>query len=279
MKKTLLTICAGAVLWAGYALADTVLDLTAASAFATNTVFPCRENGETQDNACTGAQVVSLLSAATQTLTNKTLDANGTGNSISNIETGDIAAAALTGSDTDFVTGTAGTNGNLVQWNGDGDAVDSTVAAADVYAAGGTDVPVTDGGTGSSTAAGARTNLGVSVTAFEYVIDGGGSAITTGEKGCLQAPYAVTITDATLLADQSGSIVIDVWVDSYANYPPDNADSITASAVPTLSAAAKSTDGTLTGWTTSVSAGDILCFNVDSAATVERVTIVLEATR
>lgn len=279
MKKTLLTICAGAVLWAGYALADTVLDLTAASTFATNTVFPCRENGETQDNACTGTQVVSLLSAATQTLTNKTLDANGTGNSISNIETGDIASSALTGADTDFVTGTAGTDGNLVQWNSDGDAVDSSLATADVYAAGGTDVPLTDGGTGASSAAAARTNLGVSVTAVEYVLDGGGSAITTGEKGCLQIPYALTITDATLLADQSGSIVIDVWADSYANYPPDNTDSITASAPPTLSAADKSTDATLTGWTTSVSAGDVLCFNVDSASTVERVTIVLEATR
>jgi len=40
-----------------------------------------------------------------------------------------------TGSDTNLVTGTAGTNGNLVSWNGDGDAVDSSVAAASLVTA------------------------------------------------------------------------------------------------------------------------------------------------
>lgn len=62
--------------------------------------------------------------ATTDTLTNKTFDANGTGNSISNIETADLAAAAKTGVDTSVVTGTAGTNGDLAQWNVDGDLVD-----------------------------------------------------------------------------------------------------------------------------------------------------------
>ena len=115
--------------------------------------------------------------------------------------------------------------------------------------------------------------------AIEFVIDGGGSAITTGVKGYIEIPYACTITQATLLAEQSGSIVVDIWKDTYANYPPVNADSITASAPPTISAATKSQDGTLTGWTTSVSAGDILGFNVDSASTVELVTISLKVTR
>jgi hypothetical protein len=82
-----------------------------------------------------------------------------------------------------------------------------------------------------------------------------------------------------LLADQSGSIVVDIWKDSYANFPPTDADSITASAVPTLSTADKSQDATLTGWTTSVSAGDTLRFNVDSATTVTRVSVLLKVTK
>ena len=45
-----------------------------------------------------------------------------------------IAAALRSGSDSKLITGTAGTNGNLVQWNADGDAVDSGVPAADVSA-------------------------------------------------------------------------------------------------------------------------------------------------
>jgi len=36
----------------------------------------------------------------------------------------EVAAALKTGSDTKFVTGTAGTTGNFAQWNGDGDLVD-----------------------------------------------------------------------------------------------------------------------------------------------------------
>lgn len=110
-------------------------------------------------------------------------------------------------------------------------------------------------------------------------VDGAGSAVSTGVKGYVQVPYACTITANRMFADQSGSCVIDVWKDTYANFPPDNSDSITASAPPTLSGAQKSEDATLTGWTTSISAGDILGFNVDSAATVERVTLQLIVTR
>jgi hypothetical protein len=117
------------------------------------------------------------------------------------------------------------------------------------------------------------------VSVIGITIDGGGSAITTGVKGYVECPYAGTITAATLVADQSGSIVIDVWKDTYANFPPVDADSITASAPPTLSSAQKSQDTTLTGWTTSVAAGDILGFNVDSITTVTRVTLTLKLER
>lgn len=113
-------------------------------------------------------------------------------------------------------------------------------------------------------------------------IDGGGSVITTGVKGFVRVPFSGTISKATLLSTDasatSGSIVIDVWKDTYANYPPTDADSITASAPPTLSSASKSEDSTLSGWTTSVTAGNILGFNVDSATTVTRVTLLLDIT-
>lgn len=115
--------------------------------------------------------------------------------------------------------------------------------------------------------------------AVAFVIDGGGVVITTGMKGHLEIPFACTITAARLFADQSGSIVVDIWKDSYANYPPTVADTITASAKPTLSSAQKSEDTTLTGWTTAVATGDVLAFNVDSAATVTRVTLSLKLRR
>lgn len=110
---------------------------------------------------------------------------------------------------------------------------------------------------------------------FGITIDGGGSAITTGVKGYIEVPFAMTIDQATVLCDQSGSIVIDVWKDTYANYPPVDADSITASAPPTVTTATKSQDTTLTGWTTSVTAEDIIGFNVDSITTVERCHLII----
>jgi hypothetical protein len=82
-----------------------------------------------------------------------------------------------------------------------------------------------------------------------------------------------------MVADQSGSIVVDIWKDMYANYPPIDADSITASAPPTITAATKSQDSTLTGWTKAIAAGSILRFNVDSCATIERCTLALKANK
>lgn len=117
------------------------------------------------------------------------------------------------------------------------------------------------------------------VSTLGITIDGGGSAITAGVKGYLRVPFACTIQDAMVLADQPGSIVIDVWKDTYANFPPTAADSITAAARPALSAAQKSLDTTLAGWATAVNADDILAFNVESASTVTRVHLVLKCAR
>ena len=111
------------------------------------------------------------------------------------------------------------------------------------------------------------------------VLDGGGSAITTGVKGEIQIPYACTITEWTILLDQSGSIVIDIWKDTYANYPPTVADTITGSAKPTVTTATKNTSTTLTGWTTSVTAGDTIRFNVDSITTATRATLLVYCTK
>lgn len=112
---------------------------------------------------------------------------------------------------------------------------------------------------------------------ISFVIDGGGEAITTGIKGDLEVPFACTITEATLLADQSGAIVIDIWKQAYADFPPEDANSITASAPPTIAASGvKAQDSTLSGWTTSLAKGDTLRFNVDSVTTIQRITLSLK---
>lgn len=144
------------------------------------------------------------------------------------------------------------------------------------------------GPTGSTGATGPTGSTGATgpsqIVNLEFIIDGGaGAVITTGIKGYLKVDMACTITANTLLADQSGSIVVDIFKCTYANFDPPThpavADKITAAAPPTITAAKKSTDTTLTGWTVAVAAGDVLGFNVNSCSTITLVTLALKATR
>lgn len=115
--------------------------------------------------------------------------------------------------------------------------------------------------------------------ALNLVIDGGGSVITTGLHGDLIIPYDCTIVGSYLSADQSGSIVIDIWKKAFASFPPLIANTIVASAPPTLSSAASASDVTLTGWTVACLAGDVLRYNVNSATTVTRILLSLKVVK
>ena len=119
----------------------------------------------------------------------------------------------------------------------------------------------------------------IKIASFGITIDGGGSAITTGVKGFISIPYDCTINSWDIYADQSGSCVIDVWKDTYANFPPTVADTIAGTEKPTLSSAQKNQDTNLTTWTTAISAGDVIAFNVDSAATVTRINLIIKVTK
>jgi hypothetical protein len=121
--------------------------------------------------------------------------------------------------------------------------------------------------------------LYVRTSSIEVVIGTGDAVPNAGIHGYLEVPFDCVIISARLVADASGSIVIDIWKDTYANFPPTNADSITAGTEPTLSSAQKSENTTLSGWTTTLTDGDWLGFNVDSATTVKQVTLSLTVRR
>ena len=111
---------------------------------------------------------------------------------------------------------------------------------------------------------------------LEIHIDGGGTAITTGIKLDIPFPlFPCTVMAWDLVADQSGSIVIDLWKDKYANFPPTVADTITASAKPTLASVTKNQALKVPTWIKNIDKGDVLRVNVDSVATVTRVTLAL----
>ena len=102
------------------------------------------------------------------------------------------------------------------------------------------------------------------------------------DQGDLTIPFACTITEWTLLADANATstTVVDIWKDTYANYPPTIADVITASAKPTIATSSnKGQSSTLTGWTATIAAGDTLRFNVNSVGGINRLTLSLKVKR
>ena len=111
---------------------------------------------------------------------------------------------------------------------------------------------------------------------WSYVIDGGGSTIATGVKPDIVVPYNATIHQWWALGDQTGSIAVDLWKDSYANYPPTVGDSMVGAEKPTISTSTKGQDTSLNGgngW--AVTQGQIIRPNVDSVTSLTRCTLVL----
>lgn len=107
------------------------------------------------------------------------------------------------------------------------------------------------------------------------VASNSGSTLNTGVVGYIYCQFAGTITDVYLFADQSGSIVVDIWKLAEASFPPTVANTITASAIPTISSGIVYHDSTLTGWTKSVNVGDVFAFNVNSVTTITKLTATL----
>ena len=78
-----------------------------------------------------GASDNFVMEGVTQTLTNKTID--GDDNTLSDIATASLKS--VTGSDTAVVTGTAGSDGYVAIWDGNGDAITGTVTDTQVATA------------------------------------------------------------------------------------------------------------------------------------------------
>jgi hypothetical protein len=111
--------------------------------------------------------------------------------------------------------------------------------------------------------------------AIEIIFNGGGAAITTSHAPMLvTVPFPCRIAAWQVIANASGSIVVDVQRAAFGSSP--SFSSIAASAKPTLSSAQTARDETLTGWTKTLAKDDLLKFVVDSAATVQVATVTLK---
>jgi len=168
--------------------------------------------------------------------------------------------------------------GDLVSTNNLSDLTDAETARSNLGLVIGTDVLAPNGSAALLTDFPTITEPIVNIA-----LRGGGSAITTGSAGSKRIAAAVTITGYTIISSTSCSITVDLWRTTYTDYDgsdhPANEDSITASAPITLTTAVKAKDETLTGWTKTLSADDIIHVNVDSADCTGDVDIQVYGTR
>jgi hypothetical protein len=99
----------------------------------------------------------------------------------------------------------------------------------------------------------------------------------------LPIEYDMEIVNWEVLSDAlpitPGSIEIDIWRDTYANFPPTVLDSIVGTSnFPAITAGIKDSSAP-TSWTsTALAAGDILRFNVNSCSVITRAILLLKCT-
>lgn len=104
--------------------------------------------------------------------------------------------------------------------------------------------------------------------------DPAGSALATGVLGYVVVPNACTIAGWDIVVD-GGTATVDVWKVGTGTAKPTVSNTITASAKPAISTGTVIHSTTLTGWTTSVTAFDIIGFNLDTVATAKYITVQL----
>jgi len=95
----------------------------------------------------------------------------------------------------------------------------------------------------------------------------------------VRVPYRAQVIRVTLLADTATTTAVDVRRSTLAAFPPVAGGSICGAAKPTLSAASAYEDGTLTGWSTIIEAGDVLRFVVESNTLATKLMVALELRR
>jgi hypothetical protein len=99
--------------------------------------------------------------------------------------------------------------------------------------------------------------------------DGSGTFPVGLQVSPIEVPFGGILTSWTLLADVTGSITVNVWKDTYNNFPPTSADLIFS---PSLTNQRKNT-AIITG---TVSEGDIIQLYLGPATSIKQLTLSLK---
>ena len=129
----------------------------------------------------------------------------------------------------------------------------------------------------SGTLAAARIASNVRVRSFGTTFGdtAASSGLTSGSVVYFTVPYACTISAWNITVD-AGTVTFDIWKIATGTAVPTVTNTITASALPALSTGTAKHSTTLTGWTTSVTANDIIGIQLNTVATAKYAEIDVE---
>jgi hypothetical protein len=112
---------------------------------------------------------------------------------------------------------------------------------------------------------------GLNLSDIVFVVDGGTSVITTGDKAWVRIPYNGIISGWEITSDLTGNCIVTVSRSTYATYPSFSA--ISGTEKPTLMSSQKNKDSSLTTWTTALAVDDYLRISVDSVTNIKRLIV------
>ena len=148
--------------------------------------------------------------------------------------------------------------------NPSNNSIDITISAF-----GGSGGPGYQGATGilGYTGATGVGSTGSTVADIILNMDGAGLALSTGLICYLFLDFNCTINQWTLSSTTIGTLIVDIWACSYAQFNagvthPISSDKITGSHPPTITTGVHAQSSSLSDWTTTISAGTYLAFNI-----------------
>lgn len=163
---------------------------------------------------------------------------------------------------------------NAYKYNGSAPiATPNDLLAGQIYRA--TPLQALNGGAGGFVVDAIGNSL--STTAIQFIISGGGSAITAGNKGVVQIPWPCFINAWRIQADQVGTISVDIL---RANEGVPSASIVGGGTKPNLSSS-QFNEAAPSGWTaTTLAQGDWLGFVVQGGVVnCTQITLVIQLVR
>jgi hypothetical protein len=109
---------------------------------------------------------------------------------------------------------------------------------------------------------------------INYIVDSGSIAMIAGNKGSVTLDVSGILENIVILSDQQGDLILDIKKSNYSTFP--TFSSILGGTYVQMTNARKVRNDTLSGWSTTIVAGDVLTFDVVAVNNINRFLISLK---